>query len=325
MNPHRITFDEFLSKVIREGRPAHQAGLRVMQTFTLITMLWIFVSVVAFLGMRDDILTKKDSQYATGEMVAKSLAREKAQEWAKSLFDDRLKRYTEDLSTMNSTLSYLLLLILVTYLVLVGQVEELHLPFLGMNIKVTAAICMALGCCIFFFWLKFGFTANNVVEERISGWRLGEALEPELAPSSNPSIFTVVSHRQLLEDSGLMDAWFTCFFPKRTGFAGYDSGTTDLTGSVLVVLLAGLALGVANGCALGMMWQGYLLAPTRMNWIFLSTVWLLFLVTHTGFLYFKKNPNWMQAVALTICLIVVWCIRWWTRSPNSKLVDTVYG
>jgi hypothetical protein len=239
--------------------------------------------------------------YWDATLKAEAHSEEMSASGFKEGFDSRLKSFKEKLDHLTLNLKIQALLILFSFLLVLGSESSLNVPMLGTPIPVRW-LHVVLPLTLTYFWLQFGFLLNDLVYTKASLWKLLEA--------ARHHYFITAADRQyllpLLRDNGLIDLWCISFRPTYDATdPKYSSRTAGLW--LLGLVFGGLS-GMGHGSALGVLcnsWRRFA-SSNLSRCLHLALAGMLvavFYASHYWFYSYGLHPNWMQFIVGFVAVV----------------------
>jgi hypothetical protein len=223
-----------------------------------------------------------------------------ANETAQALFEKQLETYKEGLAAFVSNMQLQAAVTVVALMLLCRQSTKMEVPMLGMEVSISWLhfLVPVIGA---YLWVMFGYQLNALIDQRLTLWSLLDFLQD----NKNDVLLT---KRNLLADSGFIEAWFISSWPKET-----LTQETNLTKIMFGIFFGGF-LGLAHASVVVTLWAGgrrFLVKDYRLLAGTLPVFFLaLIIATHFQFAYQGHNPNWFQlAIAF-----------WWIVSTYALAV-----
>lgn len=210
----------------------------------------------------------------------------------KDILDYRLADYRANLAHFEANLSLQALLVLVTVLLLVRRSETLKLFNNDVPLKWLHAFVPML---LLYYWLRFGFFLDELIESRIRGVALAVKIYPDQLAKS------------LFVDASFIDGWIMSFVDRGDlDVSGLDPSFSLGTAIFLIVILGSLAA-ANHACVLALVSAGtrrYLDTQSpgwiRLYYLLPLAPLALILASHLQFYAGGHNPNLLQ-----LCVAIV--------------------
>src|SRR5262249_45139105 len=130
------------------------------------------------------------------------------------VFEIRFEQYKGNLESLNTYLWFQLIFIVAAAVAISTKSDSFKVPVIDKEVPVKWAL-VAIPVCLLYFWLRYRFTLNELIDARTVPWKVNEAMTSTAITNKvelSKALYTF-SHVPATYDGGYLDGWFITFEP----------------------------------------------------------------------------------------------------------------
>jgi hypothetical protein len=242
----------------------------------------------------------------------------------KEIIEIKLADYHQSVDLLHARIYWQAGLALMCLLLIGRYSRDVDLPILG--VKFPSRLLLTLvPLLMFYLWLQFGYELNSCIEKRLAlvlnfqdmgDWPSKADVENVDNEGYANLNFQKSSLVTSLSDSGFMDGWFVCNWPKYS-----IQGHGDIN-QFLFNFGYGLILGLFHACMLvtflGGIYEIESSTSRRFAWSLFVIVFLVLFLSYAQFVWHAKNPSQLQYWIWVFTFVNLWWLLIYESRSRMK-------